>query len=464
MKKNLYIKQFISIMIIASILLLLLFDYYSAEVPKAQSPKSVKGQLDLSAWDLSNGKTAFLNGEWSFYPGQLLKPEELSEEPSHMIKVPGGWRNRDEEYTQTAKGNGTYRLMVKLPELHEPLALKIQNIWMAHRLFINGKLVKESGMPANSLEGYRPENTPYIVSFEPEEELEIVIQVSNQIFYTGGISQPVQIGIRHVVEMKDKLSFGGDMASFFLFLIFGIYHLHMYQMRDKELTYLYSGLFLIARSFTIAAMGEKILMQLVSGLPFEAAYKLLEFALCLSIVFLALFIQVLEPKAMKKKILNLLLLPVFVYLGLVLFTPYHFFTEFKEEISFYADAVMILYALRFISILLLKKERQLPVNESAYVALCIIFVGINIFDTLLFYTGYTSGSLISKLSMLGFLLCMNLFLARRFTNKMNEVQALSVKLVKANEIKDEFLARTSHELKTPLYGIVNISSHLLKEG
>lgn len=460
--KNIYLKQFIGIMSVVSIVLLL-FAFYYLNAPNLKSPDAVRGSLDLSAWDFAEDKVAFLNGEWYFYPGKLLKPEELSAEAPNFIKVPGGWKTKNKDYVQPARGIGTYRLRIKLPQLHEPLAIKIQNIWMAHRLFINGRLVKESGMPSDSLESYRPENTPYLISLEPGEEVELVIQVSNQIFYNGGISNPIQIGGRHAMELKDKLSFAGDMAEFLIFLLFGIYHLHMYQMRDKEPTYLYSGLFLLARSVTIATMGEKLLMQLVTSLPFEAAYKLLDFFLFLSLVAFLLFIQSLEPGAMKRKTLNIFLLPVLIYLGLVLFTPYHFYTNFKVGATFYVDILLIFYAFRFIYILVHKKKRKLPSNESVYVVLCFVFVGMAILDSLLYYSGYINGSLVSKLSMLGFLLCMNLFLARRFTNKTNEAQALSEELIKADKIKDEFLARTSHELKTPLHGIINISAHLLKE-
>jgi two-component system sensor histidine kinase ChiS len=449
--------------IIAGSIVLLLSTFYWAEGPDEKSPEAVHGYLDLSGWNFSRGKTALLNGEWFFYPGQLFNPEELPAENAYFIKVPGGWEKQNKEYTQPARGNGTYRLLLKLPELQEPFAIKIKNIWMAHRLFINGKLVKEAGLPSVSPEGYRPENTPYLVGLEAGGEVELVIQVSNHVFYDGGISHPIQIGSKQSMERRDKLSFAADMVEFIIFLLFGIYHVNMYQMRDKEATYLYSGIFLIARSVTVATMGEKLLMQLVGGLPFEAAYKILDFSLFFSLTALGLFIQALEPGVMKRRTLNIFLLPVLIFLGLILFTPYRFYMYFKIPVTFYADILLFFYTLHFVYTVFFKKRRNMPANEAVYIALCITFTVITIIDSLLYYTGYINNSLISKLSMLGFLLCMNLFQARRFTNKMNEVQSLSLELIKADEIKDEFMARTSHELKAPLQGIIHISSHLLKE-
>lgn len=464
MKKWIYAKFSVRTVIVAGFIMLLLVVFYYSELQNSKSPEVVKGQLDLSAWDFTINKTVFLNGEWDFYPGKLLQPEELLTETSVSIKVPGGWKAKNKAYSQPARGNGTYHLSVKLPKAQEPFALKIQNIWMAHRLFINGELVKEEGIPADTLEDYAPENTPYLIVLEPGEELELVIQVSNQVFYTGGISQPIRIGTKQHMEAKEKVDFSLDVAEIFLFLLFGIYHIQIFQMRRREAAYLYSGVFLIVRAVTVSTMGEKVLMQFFRALPFTVAYKLLDFSLFLSLVALALFVHCLEPSSIKRRALSILLLPIFLFLGLVLFTPYHFYMYFKLGITFYVDAIVFLYILRFIQMLFDKSKKKLPDNELIYVVLGVVFVGFAIFNSLLFYSGYTNDGVISKLCMLGFLLCMNLFLARRFTNKMNEIQVLSVQLIKADEIKDEFLARTSHELKRPLNSIINIAEHLLKEG
>ena len=285
MKKRICIKTVISIMIFASIALLF-SAFYSTCVSNTKSPEVIQGYLDLSDWDFAKGKIAFLNGQWAFYPEQLLNPEELSEETAHFIKVPGSWKRQGGEYIQAARGVGTYHLSLKLPELQGPFAIKIQNIWMAHRLYINGELVKEAGIPADCLENDLPENTPYLATIDHGGEVDLVIEVSNHVFYTGGISHPILIGGKQSMDKRDKLGFAGDMAEFFVFLLFGIYHLHMYQMRDKEPTYLYSGIFFVARSITIVTMGEKLLMQVADRLPFEAAYKILEFFLLWSIIAL----------------------------------------------------------------------------------------------------------------------------------------------------------------------------------
>lgn len=457
------LKRVMGIIMIIGIIAFSLFISYHIVRPNHESIKAVKGHVDLSHSDFQKEGIAFLNGEWEFYPQKLLKPAELAAEKADFIKVPGHW-NKENSAQQPVRGSATYRLTIKLPEHQEPLALRIQNIWMAHRLYVNGTLVKEMGVPAENAESYEPGNTPYTILLEPTEKLELVLQISNYIYYTGGVTHPILLGEREAIERYSMSSFGNDMVGFFLFMLFGIYHLHMYQMRDKESTYLYSGLFLISVSIYILTSGEKLLLRLVEGVPFEPAHKLQDFSLFASMAILVLFVQSLESHLVKKKTLVLGLAPIIGFLGLVVLTPYHFYTWIKLYFLIYSNLLLFLSALRLIYLSIKRKGHQLPLNEAFWVMASIVFVGIAVFVGMLYYSARADTKLIYTLSLLGFLLSLNIFLARRFTNKINEVQALSEELKKANEIKDEFLARTSHELKTPLHGIINISAHLLKKG
>lgn len=448
-------------MTVGAILMMVSILYYIA-LPTKKSPEAVKGQQDLSQWDFRNDGIAFLNGEWHFYPQRLLEPEELSLAEPYPLKVPGTW-GIEKPFIQPLKGNGTYHLSVKLPGGKGPLILKVQNIWMAHRLFINGSLVKEMGKPADTYENHVSKNTPYVVRVEPTDTLDIILQVSNHMYSNGGIVHPIQLGEEQSMEMKSHLSFGIDMAGFFLFLLFGVYHLHMHQMRDKESTYLYSGVYLILMSFIIITSGEKLFMRFMEDVPFQVAYKLQDFCVSSSFPVLVLFIRSLEPTVMRKKTAGFVLLPVAIYLLLVMGTPYYFYVGLKSYITGYASILLFVLVFRLMYILLQKQDRKMPFRELSCVVASITFITIMFLDAILYHSGYVNTNLMGKMSLLGFLISLNLLMARRFTNKMNEVQALSEKLKKSNQIKDEFLARTSHELKTPLHGIINISTHLLKE-
>lgn len=462
MTKHIHIKQTLSIVMTVSALLIMFSILYYIALPTTTSPEVVEGQLDLSHWDFEKDSIVFLNGEWHFYPQSLLEPEALASSEPEILKVPGTW-DMKKPYQQPSKGNGTYHLFIKLPDTTEAFALKIENIWMAHRLFINGSLVKEMGVPAWDEAQYEPGNTPYLINIEPTDHLDIVIQVSNQIYYSGGITNPIQLGAGSFMTLQEQLSFGIDMAGFFLFLLFGVYHLQLYQMWNKDPTYLYSGVYLVLMSLIIVTSAEKLFMRLLPDIPFQIAYMLQDFCVFSSVPVLILFIRSLEPATMTKKTATLVIAPIVLYLFLVLATPYSFYTGIKSEMSVYENLLLFIIVFRLLYILLKKQDNRMPFNEFSCVVASIAFIAVMLFDSLLYHTGYVNTNFMGKVSLLGFLIALNLLLARRFTNKTNEVEALSEALKKSNEIKDEFLVRTSHELKTPLHGINTISDHLLKE-
>ncbi|MBM7703995.1 ATP-binding protein [Metabacillus iocasae] len=461
MKKKGGTHWFSRVLTIGAILLLLWLEYYpTASIH--QSPKAVGGELNLTNWMFDQDGVSLLNGEWDFYPDQLLKPSELANHTPVSIKVPGRWSEK-ENYQQKNRGNGTYHLSIRLPDSEE-LLLKVQNVWMSHRLYVNGELVKEMGKPHERFKEHEAKNIPYTVPIQPASEVELVLQVSNYLFYDGGIAHPIQLGSMEEMTMNSFLSFGSDMAGVYLFLVFGIFHLYLYQMRNKEMIYLYSGLHLLLVSLLVATTGEKLLMRLLDGyLSFQITYKLQDLSIFLSMTVLIFFLQSLEPRVLSKKVIRMIASPILCFCVAVVGLPYQFYTHMKPFMTLYIFVMLGWFIVRLLTILIKSEKRQSSSNEFWYVAGIVFFIMALMVNSILYHTGYTNSNVIGKFSTIGFLTALNLFLARRFTNKMNEVQLLSDQLQKSNDIKDEFLARTSHELKTPLHGIINISNHLLKE-
>jgi signal transduction histidine kinase/ActR/RegA family two-component response regulator len=60
-----------------------------------------------------------------------------------------------------------------------------------------------------------------------------------------------------------------------------------------------------------------------------------------------------------------------------------------------------------------------------------------------------------------FVLSIALYMSEKYENSYQMIEKLSSRLVALDKLKDDFLAKTSHELKTPLNGIINISQSLL---
>ncbi len=442
MRECINVKRLISLVIILCVTAFMYSVLFQIFSPAYKVHKAAEGRLDLSDWDLKKAGIVNLNGEWEFYPGSLLSPGETAHAPGRFMEVPGSW-GKKQLFSKPARGCGTYRLSVKLPDKSGNLFLKVQNIRMAHRIYINGNLMKESGNPAPHKGGFEALNTSYMLEVGSGDTLDIVIQVSSYHYYDGGIIRPLLLGDENSMKQKVMLDFGSDLAGLFLFFTFGIFHLHLYRMRDREISYLYSGIYLVLLAFTIITTGEKIFMRFLEGLPFDTAYKFQDFVSTAGFPFLILFIRSVEPRVANRKLLLAGISPVLLYIILILSSPLPFHSAFKDEITIYQNSCMVLLVIRLFYIMIKNKDRTLPLNEFACIVSGFVFITLIQLDTGFNYLDITYINVIGKVSSLGFLLSLNILLARRFTNKLKEVQALSEELKQSNEVKNEYISRMS---------------------
>ncbi len=452
------LRKIISLMIIFVAITSIYILMYTTFNPIGKRYEANHGEIDLSNW--YGDSIIMLNGEWDFYPGELILPEHIANYKPERIKVPGDWSTK-QPFTQSGRGCGTYHLKIKLPDNDMSYAIKIQNIWMAHKIYINSALAGEEGTVANDKAGFLARNNPYVINVGKAKELDVVVQVANYIYYDGGIIHPILFGEMSDINSNDRLNYSLDMAALFTLLLFAVIHIFIYILSHKDLTYLYSGLYLLAITFGSITTSEKLLMRFLSDLPFSIQYKIQDFTVAAGFIFLSGFIYTIEPQLFNKRKRILLKAPIYIYCLAIIIVPYEVYINYKIAFASYLTLFIIVLNVRFFGLLFKKNIRELPFNEYLCIAVSMSFITLTFFNSILFYNGMSTGNIIGKLAAWAYLISLNAFLACRFMNNVNAIKKLSEDLILAGKIKDEFLGRTSQELKEPLNNIRDTVSYLL---
>jgi two-component system, sensor histidine kinase ChiS len=441
---------------------------YTGLVENNGSPPAQQGVLDLRGIGLPERGMAQLSGQWEFVPDKLLEPgdPELGQ-PGETIylETPWTWRGKHANGGVHAKGSGTYRLKVLVPGEEAIYGIKITNIRMAHKLYINGKLEGESGTPAYTREEHRPGNTPYTVFFPSDTgEIEIVIQVSNHVFFNGGIARPIQLGAQKDVMIQTALSLGGDLACVLIFTLVGIHQLLQYLPRREDRSYLYCGLFLVLIAIGQTMQDEKIAQRLLPQIPFDFIYKFLDITIILSSLVAVLLFSSLNSRMMSKRTQTFLIVPLVICVVAIPVIPYHVFNDIKLYVMFYLAFVEFCMVVGMVRLYAQRQKGSYESKELLLFIAAVVCLLIYLVADSLAKESMMSSDFIGKLGALIFSILMNILLAFRFARNMEETKKLTGQLEASNQAKDEFLIMTSHEIRTPLNAIMNITSHLLDDG
>jgi hypothetical protein len=235
--------------------------FYFISMPRNLSGvTATDGVLDLRGEDFS--KTIFrLDGEWEFYYGQLLTPEDFASgipTGSSLIQVPMSW----DAAGYPRLGYATYRLIIKTNE--PKLLMLIPEIAVSSIVWINGERIFDAGkVSADSTEVIFSHRSA-LVSYQPENgQAEIIIQAANSRHHTSGLNFSIEIG-RNNILFSDAMSRRVLLCVFIgLALAIAFYHLMLYINRRREFVYLYFALYCFVKAvrfiFEIHSLAQLLL-------------------------------------------------------------------------------------------------------------------------------------------------------------------------------------------------------------
>ncbi|MFC5405341.1 ATP-binding protein [Cohnella soli] len=455
----------LAFVLIASVLLLL--------PPSTQTnppPKAVHGVLDLTNWDMGSQGSVKLAGEWGFYWQRLLASEDWDKPgapvPDAVTSVPAVWdQYRIDGKRLPGYGFATYRLKVKLDadKVPDSLALTVPIMSTANKVMIDGRTVAASGKVAQSSEEAVAAYAPRTVVFQPPgPTFDIIVQVSNYLYPEGGTWYAMELGTEEQIFASDKQQFAVEMIVLGSSLMIGLYHIFIFLQNRRSRSALYFGLLCLMVAIRLLAVKDVFLLQLLPSADIRLVIFLEHVTYYGGIVFGALYRRHLYPDDFSKKIvyptvwigsgfiLSAVLLPTEMYTKWI--SAFHLLAWFSSGYNLFGLAVA---AWR-------KREGAwLHIIGTSVSLAGLVHDILFLLNPQLYHGG---GIPIAHIGMIAMIGIEAIALSRRFSNAFRTIETMSEKLISQDRLKDEFLANTSHELRTPIHGIINLSQSVIDSG
>lgn len=422
-------------------------------------PPAAGGVLDLRSWDMAAGRPTTLHGEWAFYPSVLLGQDgdtDASTITPVMEQMPT--RSHSSAAAHLASGYGSFRLRILLPPgSNEPLGLRLLAAGSASAIYVNGQLVGQSGQPATAPAAYTARNAPYSVFFvAAEPEIDVVIEVANYQYHRQpGIGRPVLFGTATAIDKEQSLQQALQLALVIVMAIHALYGLLLYAagMRDRLL--IYFALSVMAVCLFSLLVDDKLLLTWLP-LDYGIAQKLYYVTVIGCIVLYPAFVAHLSLGTVKTLWFHRVALAGGVVACLVLIIPLSWLPRLVPVLSLGYLAAVALAPFLLIRAALRHGRRGLMPVLLAIAFTINVGWGVAQEQTGLYWGFYPFDFLIAFVAF-----AFDWFAS--YVRNADAARRLAAELQSANDRKDQFLAKTSHELRNPLHGILNVTHSLLEQ-
>lgn len=418
-----------------------------------------KGELDLRDWDPDNGQTLMLDGEWMFYPQALLQsePEKQAPEPV-LLQVPGSWESAVSGGSYKSYGYGTYKLALRVqPGEEHKFALRIPSVLTSSTLYVNGNRAGGEGRTSSAAERSVPFNVPYTAQALPNGEgiIELMLEVSNYHFQpSGGIELPVQFGEQSVIEGRTRLSELMQQIVFTAFILHALYAAHLYFMGIRNTRMLYLAALLLMITVALAGNNDKLLFHWFP-LTYEWDFRLKGVSLAIGGIA-AIHCSVHRTESRLFRMIK----SIITGAGILLLV-YSLVMPYPVSARSYLLFPLFIGISSISSLTAMLKLQNNWVKQNLYLWLLLASLFSSILrEYALMYMGINA--IFYPVDLLISIFCISSLMFRNHLQVANSNKTLAAKLQQEDKIKDEFLAHTSHELRNPLHGILNLSHSVLE--
>lgn len=413
-----------------------------------------------------------LDGEWYFFPEVFIDPLDVEKYMQHnqgeVTTIPSSFKK------DTGKVNtfGTYVTKISLSEqiIGETLAIHVPYQYSAYRLYANNNEIARNGEVGTRSEEHRSEMAPRTGYFIAQgSEITLTMHVSSFDHINGGFSNSIFFGDARSVSREFNMNMIAHLFTNGIIFVIGLFMVLFAAYRRRETVFFLFGTFCIlisARSIFTVPFYYTFLFSDMSwlwGTRFE--YLLSEAS---SLIFMLLWWKWHE-NIFSKKVMYITTAIILVVMAVTFVTEPVFFQKVFFNV-FYLTIPFFFYVLYVVYKGIRHNNVIAKVNV---IGLFIIFLA--------FFNDFALGqkwinSTPMMLPAVGvFVIIHVIMMSRQFAKSVQRIEEQNIELISLNESnekladklrqgiiqKDDFLANTSHELRNPLHGIMNLSYSIL---
>lgn len=204
-----------------------------------------------------------LTGDVEYVPNALLTPQEFEGRTDIRIGQPGN----EIQYA-------TSRMRIRI----RPGSYLIcgYSVDFASRMYVNGKLLFEAGVPGDSRETTVPGVKYYQLPVSPDDDGEIVIvqQASNFTHKDGGTHGTLYIGMPEWINRYTFRNLWPEVILMGCYLVLFLVHFILYLMMKGYKPNLLFALFCLTWFLRTGVTGQRIQDSVLPGLPWTAVFRL----------------------------------------------------------------------------------------------------------------------------------------------------------------------------------------------
>ncbi|XID93879.1 ATP-binding protein [Paenibacillaceae bacterium WGS1546] len=414
------------------------------------------GVLDLRNWKQDQSPLLLLNGEWHFYPNELVDPAAEAVAGQKLATLPSTW---GEDFPKSF-GYASYRLrLLWNPTDTGSYSIRIPSIPSSSALYVNGERLAGSGVPAERAEDYIADNVPYTGTFVSDRDLvDIVLHVANYDNHAlSGIMQPIKFGTEEAIRKAYSISTGVQAAMFLLLFMHAAYAIALFVMGTRHKALLSFILLMFSAMMSIANDDDRILQDWFE-IDYLWGWKLYYLSFLGISTFLLKFTKDLLPSFERLAIYTRWFTAVCaIYAVCVLALP--------PDILSYSDAFHTLLTL--IPFFLVPWYAYRAIRQGDRDMIYILFGMTALSTNILWGAAKTAGWVESDFYPFDLLAAFSVFAMywfKGYFRNFEKATKLARQLQAADKQKDEFLVNTSHELRNPLHGMLNMAQAVMDSG